>query len=473
MENPTLDKGRFMILIAGGSLVGLSLALALESAGIDYELFEKGDFAPQLGASIGLHPHALRILDQLGLRQDLERAVVPLRDRLHYDGHGHCFEESHVLAEINKILRRPIIFMERSEALKILHDHIQDKSRLHASNGVVGYKETTDGVLVATQDGTTHHGHILVGADGIHSRVRQLMAERIGKEDPELAMELIQGFTSEYNCIFGASNNRKSSFLPNGVVHNVYYYQFSAVAAAGVDGLVFWFLFVKAGTMSRTPNCPRFNEADAEALIEEYGDAHVGPGYTIRDLWEARVKATMVPLEEGVLKQWSHNRVVLMGDAVHKATINPGLGGNLAIEGIAHFTNVLVPLLKEHPIPSLEQLAGAFQEYHVRQRPRADAIVSMSGRITQYEAQETWLYKFAAQHVIPLVSDSVKAHAYAKFSNSSPWLEYLPLPALDAGLAQQIIGGSEHPQKRWSFSLLPALGVLVAAAGVAYRMRSK
>ncbi|KAL4758219.1 FAD-dependent oxidoreductase [Aspergillus foveolatus] len=367
------------------------LALALECAGIDYELFEKGEFAPQLGASIGLHPHALRILDQLGVQQDIGRAVVPLRDRIHYDEHGRCFEESHVLAEISNILQRPIVFMERSEALKILHDHIQDKLRLHASNGIVGYEETTDGVLVTTQDSTTHHGHILVGADGIHSRMRQLMAERIGKEDPRLAIELVQGFTSEYNCIFGVSNNQKSPFLANGTVHNVYYNQFSAVAAAGVDGLVFWFLFVKAAAVSRTPNCPRFSDVDAEALIEEFDDAN-----------------------EGVLKQWNHNRIVLMGDAVHKATINPGLGGNLATEGIAHFTNILVPLLKAHPMPSFEQLAAAFEEYHARQRPRTDAVVNMSGRITRYEAQETWLYKLAAQYVVPLVSDSVKASAYAK-----------------------------------------------------------
>jgi 2-polyprenyl-6-methoxyphenol hydroxylase-like FAD-dependent oxidoreductase len=37
---------------------------------------------------------------------------------------------------------------------------------------IVRYEEATNGVLVTTQDGTTHHGHILVGADGIHSRLR-------------------------------------------------------------------------------------------------------------------------------------------------------------------------------------------------------------------------------------------------------------------------------------------------------------
>lgn len=85
--------------------------------------------------------------------------------------------------------------MERCRALEILHSHIRDKSKLHAFNGVVDYAETKDGVTVTTQDGQTHHGHILVGADGIHSRVRQLMAERIRDTDPESSTHLVEGKT--------------------------------------------------------------------------------------------------------------------------------------------------------------------------------------------------------------------------------------------------------------------------------------
>lgn len=106
------------------------------------------------------------------------------------------------------------------------------------------------------------------------------------------------------------------------MVHNVYYDGYSAVAAAGVHGLVFWFIFVKNSQLTRTPNCPRFTEEDAEACIQKYGSSQVGPGYTVKDLWNARVKGTMVPLEEGIIKQWSHNRVVLMGDSVHKVRVS-------------------------------------------------------------------------------------------------------------------------------------------------------
>ncbi|KAL4940542.1 hypothetical protein BDV06DRAFT_196363 [Aspergillus oleicola] len=465
MEDSTSSGGRFKVIIAGGSLVGLTLALALERAGIDFELFEKGQFAPQLGASIGLHPHSLRILDQLGVWPDIEKEVVPLQNRNHYDGSGYCFERSDVLSEINKVLHRPIIFMERCRALQILHSHIRDKSKLHAFNGVVEYEETVDGVTIMTQDGSSHQGHILVGADGIHSRVRQLMAENIRPIDPTVNKDLVEGFTSEYNCIFAVSRNDLANpFLPDGMVHNVYYHTYSAVAAAGVHGLVFWFLFVKASTSTRTPNCPRFTDDDAEALIGEYGSAQVGPGYTVRELWEARVKATMTPLEEGVIKQWSHNRVVLMGDAVHKATVNPGLGGNLAYEGIAHFTNFLLPLLKEHPNPSAEQLSQVFGQYYERQLPRARTVVDISGRITRYEAQDTWLYTFAARHIVPWISDTAKARGYANFSNGGPWLEHLPLPTLDDATCRRRVDETRNAK---SGNLLPTLGVAMAVLGAA------
>lgn len=100
----------------------------------------------------------------------------------------------------------------------------------------------------------------------------------------------------------------------------MYYDGFSAVAASGEPGLVFWFLFVKTPktTISATR---RFSEEDKEALISNYGKYLVGPSYTIKDLWETRVKATLVPLEEGVIKQWYLGRVMLMGDSIHKVRV--------------------------------------------------------------------------------------------------------------------------------------------------------
>lgn len=57
----------FRVVIAGGSIAGLTLANMLEQVGIDFVVLEAyPDIAPQVGASIGMLPNGLRILDQLG-----------------------------------------------------------------------------------------------------------------------------------------------------------------------------------------------------------------------------------------------------------------------------------------------------------------------------------------------------------------------------------------------------------------------
>lgn len=71
MSTPSNSK-TFHVLIAGGGIAGLALALSLEKAGITYTLLERrSTIAPKLGASININPAGARILDQLGCYDDL------------------------------------------------------------------------------------------------------------------------------------------------------------------------------------------------------------------------------------------------------------------------------------------------------------------------------------------------------------------------------------------------------------------
>lgn len=94
---------RFTAIIVGGSLVGLTTALALEKAGINYVLLEKGEIAPHLGASISIHPHTQRVMEQLGVWPEIKATAVPLDIRKHYDRKGKLFEDSSILQEISKM----------------------------------------------------------------------------------------------------------------------------------------------------------------------------------------------------------------------------------------------------------------------------------------------------------------------------------------------------------------------------------
>lgn len=56
--------------------------------------------------------------------------------------------------------------------LEILFRSYSGNSRMHLRSEVKGVEETSDGVVVTTTDGIRYHGHLVVGADGVHSVIR-------------------------------------------------------------------------------------------------------------------------------------------------------------------------------------------------------------------------------------------------------------------------------------------------------------
>ncbi|GJC91450.1 FAD binding domain-containing protein [Colletotrichum higginsianum] len=157
-------------IIVGGSVAGLSFANMVEQLGIDYILLEAHDtIAPQLGASIGLLPNGLRILDQIGCYETIRDKAGDFYNHTNLrgaDGRPLMRKQSTSLSEQLE---------EKQFLLQVLYDNIKDKGKILTSKRVTGVEVTAVGVQVQTQDGCTYAGDFLIGADGVHSTIRKEM----------------------------------------------------------------------------------------------------------------------------------------------------------------------------------------------------------------------------------------------------------------------------------------------------------
>lgn len=91
----TVTQHHYEVAIAGGGIAGVTLALIFEKLNISYILLEaRNTLESDRGAGIGLQPNGLRILDQLGLIEEIEKATIPLRKWYSYDAEGNLMSDS-------------------------------------------------------------------------------------------------------------------------------------------------------------------------------------------------------------------------------------------------------------------------------------------------------------------------------------------------------------------------------------------
>ncbi|MBV9830787.1 MAG: FAD-dependent monooxygenase [Marmoricola sp.] len=170
------------VLVAGGGLAGLAVAQGLLRSGHTVEVFERdGDFHRKQGYYLHFNPIGGEALRRV-LPDDLYELYLET-SRETYERH-----ESIVLtSQFDEITSRPHMGppntgprphtgVHRMTLRQIMSSRLGDSLRLGVA--VTGFEEDEDGVTARLSDGTTAHGDLLVGADGIKSAVRtQLMPD--------------------------------------------------------------------------------------------------------------------------------------------------------------------------------------------------------------------------------------------------------------------------------------------------------
>lgn len=224
-----------------------------------------------------------------------------------------------------------------------LYDHIQHKDKVLVNKKVQEVKLQPDGVEVITTDGSTHTGDVLVGCDGVHSKVRSEMWRLADELQPGWipASEHTEGLTTTHKCIFGISVNKT---YPKGWTQNCMNPGWSYLTASGPDDKVYWFLFKDMKETYYLNNLPRFTKEDEAALAKEHAGDFITEDLTFGDLYKTATSSNLSAIPEYVFKKWHFDRIITMGDASHKVRdISPTI--------CKHLTNLMPTAVQPHLRP--------------------------------------------------------------------------------------------------------------------------
>ncbi|OJD27062.1 hypothetical protein ACJ73_01550 [Blastomyces percursus] len=430
IESAMESKKPFRVLIVGGGISGLSLANMLQENCIEFLVLEAyPHIAPQVGASIGFQPHGLRILDQLGMYQDLRRQVTAV-DQFNMRG-----DKGELLASFpdieNSFVQRhgyPLIFVERQLALRIFYSHL-DKSKVLTGKAVCNVTLLHDGVTVTTKDGSVYSGDIVVGCDGIHSEVRHEMVRLANDASPgHFPSREYDDMPCDYGCVFGVS--KLSTAIPAGCFTSVPRHNNSYGILGGLHGRVYWFHFFKLHKRAYGTGIPRFTKEDELRHIEKHKGDILAPGLGFEDLIRGHIAYNMTALPEYTFRQWHYNRIITIGDAAHKFHPIAGHGGNSALESGVALTNALARALNGSTSNALStsQISDIFQGVQNLRHKTAKRLIAVSHAHQRVQCLETPFSQFFTLHVLPRLDVDRVLDNNSRFCPQAQKLENAALP---------------------------------------------
>jgi salicylate hydroxylase len=350
------------ILIIGGGIGGVASALALARRGISSQVFEKAPEFGEIGYGIQQGPNAYRMLDWLGVMKDLEPQAVFTRNLILIDAltdkeltRISCGET------FRKHFRAPYTVVHRRDLHGVLLEACRKRGeiRLHTSKELTEFEDRADGVVARFADGSEYQGRALIGADGLRSRVREIV---IGDGPPRPAGHVT------YRGVVPVAEVRDQSHFDDMVIWigpNLHLVQYRLRGGTVMNN-------VATVASCRFENGERQNYGGPDELAEVFSrttrSVQEMLGYVGKD-------KNWVLHDREPRPGWTRGKVALLGDAAHPTLQYLAQGACMAIEDSVVLSGLLAKALgKGGDVPA------ALQAYE-KERYLRTARVTITSRI--------------------------------------------------------------------------------------------
>lgn len=362
------------IAIVGGGIGGLTTAALLQQLGISVQIYEQATRFARVGAGIQQSPNAMKIIRRLGLEEHLRE--IANEPRAFY---SRVWDTGEVTNELPLDLYEqrfgaPYLLLHRGDLHAALESIIPDGA-VHFSKKLVGLDVAAGRVRLAFADGSTAEADAVIGADGVHSRVREFLHRA---EDPKFT-----GYVA-YRTTFPAallgdrkiSDNTKWWGPDRHIV--TYYTQRSREEVYMVTA---------------QPEPDFANESwSAKGSLAVLRDAYAGFHPEVQAvLWSCPEVYKWAIVERKPLSRWGEDRVTLLGDACHTMTPWMAQGAAVCMEDAAVLSRCLQGVDRD----GLEQ---AFRRYEMTRMPRAAEIqrVASANTFNRGRTDPSWVYGYDA-----------------------------------------------------------------------------
>ncbi|KAL6875928.1 hypothetical protein HDV57DRAFT_162278 [Trichoderma longibrachiatum] len=369
------------IAIIGAGLSGLTLALALHAHSIPSKLYESRPSPLDIGGAIMLSPNALKILDTLGVYKHIaslgfqfEKLSFRSHDDTPIDDFGFGSRDKHGFKAL-RIYRYQLInvllSMVRNAGIPIEYN----KKFSHVTY------ETPENITWSFADGSSATARLLIGADGIHSRVRK-----------HIHPNLTPNFTNMIGVTAAVPRAQLQAGPEYPLPVTIMSPQHGAfvIAPQRADGSE-----VLIGKQKRLEQ--EYDRAGWDELLENKSWCVDFLRQGSQDFPPIVANAVSdIPLE-GInlwpfylvpkLDTWTKGRVVILGDAAHAIPPTAGQGVNQAFEDVYTFAGVLARTTEQCQFPEggrdAVRMSAALKKWQLGRQARVDKVLELNDRLNK------------------------------------------------------------------------------------------